>query len=370
MPRRRRVVPPLAVVLLLLGLAALPAGRGPRAAAPENLLLNPSFEELLPGHPWMPAAWDTFESGLNTVFFGRDSFLVHDGRFAVNVANLSSEMQMFHNWSQTRVIGRELWNKDVTLSVWTRSNGIDGRGYILAQAYRDTIRKMAIAWKIPRDSAAVRMNYTPLGQPIVLMGWRRRFFSDPETDWVRRTVRIYVPAGANILIVRCGLLGTGQVYFDDAQLTASPPVTPPPAPTGKNLLVDGGFEADGNDWDYSLPPFPGLKIDRDTVVVHDGHASLHCHGGAAPFEARGGVCQVFDARPFWGKRLRLSGWVRTDSMTSLAYIKLYAETADGPLDSPASRQFGRTSPWTQTSTEMDVPPGDRKSTRLNSSHRL
>ena len=356
MRRRHRPLLLLAATALLLALFALPGGTADRSAS-RNLLRNPGFEQGLEGHAWMPAAWDTFESGLNTVFFGRDSFLVHGGQYSVNIANLSTNMPMFHNWSQTLAVGRELWDKDLTFSVWTRSNGLDGRAYILLQAYRDTIQKMALQWGVPRDTALFRMGYTPTGQPTVLTGWRRHFFSERETEWVQRQVKVYVPAGTNIVYVRCGMLGTGQVMFDEASLTATPAAMPPSAPLNKNLLADGGFEDAGNGWDYSLPPFPGLRIERDSTIAHSGRASLICTGGRAPFQARAGVCQVLDARPFWGKRLRLSGWVRTDSLIGQAFIKLYGEKTEGPLEAPAAKQYGATTPWTRTTIEMDVPPG-------------
>src|SRR4029434_7191206 len=110
-----------AVVLALLGaLAAAPANSAPaspaKATAPtraaatsKNLLLNPGFEQGIPDHPWMAASWDTFQSGLPTVFFGRDTVLAHSGRWAVSVANLSTYIPMFHNWSQTLLVGREMW---------------------------------------------------------------------------------------------------------------------------------------------------------------------------------------------------------------------------------------------------------------------
>lgn len=346
---------------LLAVLAAMPASPAPRRApAPTggNLLLNPGFEDVLPGHAWMPAAWDTFESGLTTVFFGRDTFLVHTGKYAVSVANLSTQMPMFYNWSQTKVVGPETWNKDMTFSIWTRSNGLDGRAYVLLQAYCDTIQKMAIQWGVPRDTARTRLQYVSTAQPIVLTGYKRQYFSDPETDWTRREVRTRIAPGTNIVSVRGGIFGTGQVLFDDAELTAAPDTPPLPAPEHKNLLADPGFEGDGNAWDYSLPPFPGLKVERDTTVAHGGRASIHMHGGRAPFQARTGMVQVFDGRPFWGKRLRVSAWMRCDSLRNGGpYVKIFASTANGELMGPSASELGGTLPWTQTSYEMDIPPG-------------
>ncbi|MFI5370106.1 MAG: hypothetical protein ACHQ52_01015 [Candidatus Eisenbacteria bacterium] len=330
----------------------------PVSATGHNLLANPGFEEGLPGHAWMPAAWDTFESGLNTVFFGRDSFLVHGGQYAVSVANLSTQVPMFHNWSQTLIVGPEMWDKDMVFSIWTRSNGLDGRAYVLLQAYRDTIEQMALTWHVPRDTARVRLGYVPTSQPISLTGYKRLYFSDRETDWVQREVRARIAPGTNIVSVRGGIFGTGQVLLDDASLAVIPTVVPPPAPEHRNLLADPGFEGDGNAWDYSLPPFPGLKIERDTTVAHTGRASLHLHGGRAPFQARTGAVQVFDGRPFWGKRVKVSAWLRCDSLRNgAAYVKVFASTELGELQGPPAIQYGATMPWTPVSYELDIPPG-------------
>ena len=360
MPRPARLLWLLLVPALLAALSAPPASTAPKpgSAAGRNLLSNPGFEDGLPGHAWMPAAWDTFESGLNTVFFGRDSFLVHDGTYAVSVANLSTLMPMFHNWSQTIIVGPESWGKDLTFTVWTRSNGLDGRAYVLIQAYRDTIQKMAIRWGVPRDTAMTRLGFVPTGQPIVLTGYRRLYFSDQETDWVKREVTTHIATGTDIVSVRGGIFGTGQVLFDDAALGARPTVAPPPAPEHRNLLADPGFEGNGNAWDYSVPPFPGLKIERDTLVWHGGRTSIHMHGGKAPFQARTGMVQLFDGRPFWGKRLRVSAWIRCDSLRNgLPYVKIFATTPAGELVGPPATEYGGTMPWTQIGYELDIPPG-------------
>jgi hypothetical protein len=126
-----------AVAALALVVSASPTSTAPSAT--DNLLLNGDMERPLAGHPWMPAAWDTSVSGLPSVFFGRDSFLVHGGRYSVNVANASTIYNMSHNWNQVILITPAMWGKDAVLSVWTRNNGVDGRGYVLMQAYRDTL---------------------------------------------------------------------------------------------------------------------------------------------------------------------------------------------------------------------------------------
>jgi hypothetical protein len=338
--------------MLLIGAASTPALAGP------NLLLNPGFEAPLKGHPWMPAAWDTFESNQTTVFFGRDTFMVHGGKFAVSVANVSTLVPLWHNWSQIVLVGKEAWNKDAVFTVWTRSNGLQGRAYVLAQAYRDTITRMSRTWKVPRDTAMARLGITRVDDPNLVLGWKREYFSDAETPWVKRELRIFVPPSTNLLVVRAGLFGTGQVLFDDASLTLEPAKPAPPLPLNTNLLTDPGFEGDGNAWEYSMPPYENLYAVRDTVTRHTGAASVRFDGTNDGWvEARAGVCQAIVNRDLGGKRLRLKGWVKTDSLAGLAYTKIYFTTLDGSVHDSTPRQFGQNTPWTEAVMEVDAPPG-------------
>jgi hypothetical protein len=198
--------------LLALVLAASLGLGVAHAAAPKDksLLQNGDFERTLAGHPWMPSGWDTSMAGLTTVFFGRDSFLVHGGHWAVNLANMSTAFPMGHNWSQTLLVGKEAWGKTATLKIWSRSNGVEGRAFILLQAYSDTASKMASIWGVDHDEALKRLGIGKLDDPLLDLGWKRRWFDDPLTDWVEREAQILVPPGTNVLFVRCGLIGTGQ----------------------------------------------------------------------------------------------------------------------------------------------------------------
>lgn len=341
----------------VLGLGALAAGLAvPAHAAPTgNLLKNPGFEATMPGHPWMPAGWDTSWSTLPTVFFGRDTTFAHEGRFAVGVANVSTLLPLWHNWSQSLIIGPEMWGKDMVFSAWTKSNGVQGRGYILAHAYRDTTGKMSRLWGVPRDTALRRLGFLLATDPYLKLATTREYFSEEETDWVRREVRIFIPPSTNLVHVRCGLFGTGQVFFDEASLTAEPALPPAALPLGVNLLKDPGFEGDGNDWDYSLPPYDEMRYDVDSTVAHSGKYSLRFTGGTmGPVKTRGGALQVF-GRGLDGKRLRLTAWVKTDSLMSHAYLKLYCTRLQGDLDVGAPKLVGGTTDWTKLQIEMDVP---------------
>lgn len=340
-------------IALLLLMAAPPAP----ASAAKNRLLNGGFETGLEGHPWMPAAWDTSRSGLPTVFFGRDTLLAHGGRYCVSVANASVLLPMAHNWSQRLLVGRGEWGKDLVFSVWTRTTSLEGRAYIMLQAYRDTISWQAAEWGVSREEAMQRLRMKPLDDPLVSLGWNRIVFLEPETDWVRRDVRVYCPAGANVVFVRVGVQGLGQVLLDDAALTVESARPAPEPRPGENLLLDPGFEGNLSDWEIATPALDGLRVERDTTDAHGGGASLVATGGTAMgVTTRIGVCQAIANRALAGKRIRLTGWVRTDSLKSSAYAILYAHTPRGVVVQPQGQQFSRTTPWTKTTLEMDVPP--------------
>lgn len=327
----------------------------------KNLLRNPGFEQPLPDHEWMPAGWDTSISGLPTVFFGRDTLLAYKGSYSVSLANLSVLFPMGHNWSQTLLVdstsvGRKMWGKDLVFSVWTRSIGVDGRAYILLQAYRDTISKMAVIWGIDRDAAARRLGIKAVDDKLIDLGWKREFFSANETEWVRREVRVYCPQSVNVIFVRLGIQGTGQVMFDEASLTVEDPLPAKAPAPGENLLAEPGFEGDGTAWEFSMPAYRGMRIEVDTTVAHTGRHSVRCQSGEGEYViARSGASQAICNRALQGKRVRLTAWCKTDSLKGTAYTKIYCHSISGMTQVPQGQQFGATTDWSKTTLEMDVP---------------
>jgi hypothetical protein len=192
--------------------------------------------------------------------------------------------------------------------------------------------------------------------PYLYLGVKRAYFSEPETDWVQRQVRVYVPPSTNLIIVRCGLFGTGQVFFDETSLTAEAALPPPELPVGVNLLQDPGFEGDGNSWDYSLPPYEEVGCDRETTIVHSGKASVRLGGGSTgQVKARAGIVQLISNRSLAGKRLRFTSWAKTDSLMSQAYIKLFCTTHKRDEGPGTPRLLTDSTPWTQLEMETDAP---------------
>lgn len=330
----------------------------PEAAAEStNRLVNPGFEELLAGHPWMPAGWDTSNSGLPTTFFSRDTFSVHGGMYSAAVASASALYPVSHNWSQSVLVAPGDWSKDVVFSVWTRSLGVEGRAYVMVQAFRDTISSMAKIWKMDRDLAARKLGINRIDDPLYDVAWKRQVFEDPETPWVRREVRAYMPPGTDIVFVRCGVIGIGQVILDDAALTFETAQPAPELVVGKNLIEDPGFEGNLGTWEFSMPPYPDIQVKRDSSVVRSGRYSILMDGSRATAMVGGrtGVSQVLCNRNLGGKRVRLVGYVKPDTLKSLAYAKIFAHTRTGVFQEVAPDGASSTKPWTPLTVEMDLP---------------
>lgn len=355
-----RTLRALAALALLLTcpLAAAPA-HAQKAAAPRNLLGNPGFERPLTGHSWLPASWDTSQAGLPTVFFGRDSFVVHGGSFAVNVANTSTLFPMAHNWNQTVPVGREAWGKIARLRIWTRNNGVQGRAYIMVQAYRDTLTRLALEWKVDREEARKRVGINKVDDPAMDLGWDRTQFDDEQTDWVLREASAFVPPHTNVLFVRAGLFGTGQLLIDDASLTLEAAPAPRRLAAGVNLLADPSFEeGSALKWEIAIPPYEGARIDVDSTVARTGRRSVRLsemRDGLV--QTRMGLCQPF-GRDLAGKRVRASAWFKGDSLKGTAYVKMWAQGPTiGTDQSPGRELLSGTFDWTEASAEFVVPRG-------------
>lgn len=350
----------LARVFAFVACALLLHPGGARSAASarpasRNLLSNPGFERGFPGHDWMPTAWDTSDAGLSTVFFGRDSLLVHGGHYAVNIANTSIVYPMNHNWSQTLLVSRDWWGRTATFSTYSRSSDLQGRAFVMVQAYRDTSSKMARVWGVDRTEAMRRLGIQAIDDPQIDLGWKRLQFSEGETPWVRREVRVLVPAGTNVLFVRCGLIGTGQVLFDDASLVLDPAPPVATAPAGKNLFVDPSFEEGGLAWEWSVPPFEGARVELDSAVFRTGRYSMRCSSMREGLvSTRAGVSQPLSARGLRGQRVRLSAWVRADSLIGTTYLKIYSHAPSGVKQTPGRTALSNTFDWTPLTIDFDV----------------
>lgn len=348
------VASPLA--LLLFALCALaPAAATAAAGAPAraNLLPNPGFED---GGLFNPSDWDTTVAGVPTVLFYWDGDVKRSGARSASVINAGDAVPVWHNWNHMILHAGHLVGRDLELTAWVRSAQMNGgRGYIMVQAYRDTVMNKARDEGITRDAARQAMGYKFADDPQLELGWARQYFSAELDEWTPLKVRLFIPPTTNLVLVRFGIYGSGQVWFDDAQLVALPPATTP-LPLGKNLLANPGFERPLDDWEFSMPPSVGATVTLDSTVAHSGrYSALYQSPERAAFQTYMNTCQVFNARNLSGRRVRMSGWVKTEDLIDSAYLNVYATGLYGVAGSLAGDALTGTNDWTFYSVEFDVP---------------
>jgi len=360
-PQRNRFVvlafPFIAVALLVLALAdSLPRSADAQSATAQGTTRfhNPGFEE---GGLFNPSDWDTTVAGVPTVLFYWDPDVKRSGTRSASVVNAGDALPVWHNWNQMIPDAQDLIGKDLELTVWVRSAQMSagGRGYVMLQAYRDTVMNVALDQGIPRDKARQAMGFKYADDPQLETGWARRYFSSDLEEWTPLKVRLFVPPTTNLIVIRCGIFGSGQVWFDDAQLAVRPPATTAIA-LGKNLLANPGFERPLDEWEFSMPPTPQSAIVRDSTMAHTGRFSAKFTAPVkAAFQTYMNACQVWNARNLSGRRVRLSGWGKTENLTDSAYLSVYATGYYGVEGSLAGDAFTGTRDWSFYSVEFDVP---------------
>lgn len=344
----------LAVVPLLLVLATpRPVAAQGAGKAAVNLLGNPGFDE---GGLFNPTDWDTTVAGVPTVLFYWDTQTKRGGTRSASVINAGDALPMWHNWNQMLLHAGRFAGKDLELTVWVRSEQMDGgRGYVMLQAYRDTVMNLARDEGITREQARLKMGFKYADDPQLETGWARQYFSSDVAEWTPMKVRLHVPPTTNLVVVRFGIYGSGQVWFDDAQLTMLPAATAA-LPVKKNLLANPGFERPLDEWEFSMPPTPGAFIVRDSAVTHGGRFSARMSSATKPgFQTYMNACQVFNARSLSGKRVRMSGWAKLEDVVDSAYLSIYATGGYGVDGSLAGDALTGTRDWTFYSVEFDVP---------------
>jgi hypothetical protein len=324
------------------------------AQAGPNLLANPSFEE---GGLFTPTDWDTTVAGVPTVLFYWDPDVTHGGKKALSIVNAGDMIPIWHNWNQMIPNAQKYADKDLELSVWTRSAQLSGRGYCMVQCYRDTVMNHAIAHNMTREQARKEMGYKYADDPQLEMGWARQVL-------LGRELGLDAAQGEGL-----------RAADDRPHRRALRPVRPGPGVVRRRLADRHAREAGGRD--RARPQSagePGLRARARRVGVLDpSDAGRHHRDGLdgraqRPLlrddddaaEARlpdlpGRGAGVQRAQPL-GKRVRMSGWCKLENINDTsAYLSIYATGLYGVDGSLAGDALSGTKDWTYYTVEWDVP---------------
>jgi hypothetical protein len=134
---------------------------------------------------------------------------------------------------------------------------------------------------------------------------------------------------------------------------------PPPPDTEGSLLWDGGFESGyaggGFGWHF-IPETKDVQISFDRTEKHSGQQSLRIlFKGRRNLSFEDG-CHNITPEP--GKQYLLTGWVRTESLTSSQGVRLqifaYSNSKD---EAVTTEELHGTQEWRQIQLSWTAPPG-------------
>jgi hypothetical protein len=338
--------------LFFLGPVTAPASAA-AATDTEQLIRNGSVED---GVLFTPTGWDTTSSGLPTVRFSWDDTQAHSGERSLHIYSVSDVVPMWHNWNQYIAEVNELGGKEVVLRVWMKTRQLTGQAYLLVTAYTDTVTIEALRTGEDRIQVRREMGIAPADDPQTELGWGRKYFSQEIPEWTPVEVSLYIPASTNLLYVRAGIFGVGEVWFDDFTLDVREATPEKPFPTETNLLVNPGFEKGLEGWDFSLAPMDGMRV-RLSEEAHSGDYSVLLESqGEPPVQLVSTVFQALNTRQLSGKRVRLSGWMKLEGLDrSSAFFRVFGTGMYGDFQPPVSQSHSGTMDWTYITVERDVP---------------
>ena len=144
-----------------------------------------------------------------------------------------------------------------------------------------------------------------------------------------------------------------RLWPEAVAIMANPP---PPDPPG-SLLWDGGFESgvSGGGFGWLFSPVSGdVQISFDRSEKHSGQQSLRIlFNGRKNISFEDGCHQFV---PQAGRHYRLTGWVKTESLTSSEGVRLQIRAASRAGDIAAqSGEIHGTQPWTELRVLWTAP---------------
>jgi hypothetical protein len=132
--------------------------------------------------------------------------------------------------------------------------------------------------------------------------------------------------------------------------TASPPTASPPTAAADSNALTGWFLAGSGPGHY--------RAERDAAMKHDGRASARLRSVEDPGGKFATIMQSIRADDYVGKRVRLSGFVRTADVRDWSGLWLRVDRKGGQmtLDNMQNRPIRGTTDWNAYSVVLDVPP--------------
>lgn len=331
------------------------------AEAPQSTTIAGTPASLVP----MPREWTQMGNGGPEALPGRcemglDGQLSSEGRMPYSVRCQNTVLPSFggaHHTARTA----QYAGKRVRVSGWLKASAIGG---VATPQYSHVPGRAGLWLAVGSARSGVRMDRM-----------ENRGITG-STEWEMRDFVVDVPVDNSQMFIGFWMQGTGQVWARDFKIEEVPGTVPvsflvndPLRVTGPELSLQTQVVA--RPGDVFLPPPPkwlamgaqGFElcdagVDAQLLGTGQRNLSISCK-----FPMSLAMRQAFEAAPFWGKRVRFSGWIRTEGFEPQA-----AGGGEGgaglllTLD-PQSRvqqaNLTGTTEWQHRELEIDVPRNSR-----------
>ncbi len=99
---------------------------------------------------------------------------------------------------------------------------------------------------------------------------------------------------------------------------------------------------------------------KDSKIAHSGSSSAYVHSNQATIQGFGTLMQTFKADVYFGKRVRMTGYVRTEDVKNFAGMWMRVDDKANPnqplaFDNMSNRPMKGTADWKKCEIVLDVP---------------
>jgi erythromycin esterase len=301
------------------------------------------------------------------------------GGFKARDASMAANLR----WIQEREHGAKivLWAHNAHIDYRPGSRGFNAMGWHLRQslgkaylpigfAFRegefqaksgDPSKKGLQVFEVkPQAMGTLDAALASAGHPILALDLRnrpkagrvKRWLESPQGTWSIGAV--FTPGGERGFLAKTPITQSYDALLYMDHTTRARPVAPAVKAVASKRAVNLSFEGGMVGWSTPKGPYRASVVDRDPK--EGGHCLEIAFEGAPNPEAWGSSTQAMDATAFRGKRVRLTGWIRTDGkpdFTAVYWVRVDCASGMGFFDNMNQRPVTGTA-WTEVTIEGPV----------------
>ena len=127
---------------------------------------------------------------------------------------------------------------------------------------------------------------------------------------------------------------------------------------GYSLVLDQSSVPSG--WNIAGSKPKDYDMGKDSKTAHSGSSSAFIHSNQATIQGFGTLMQTFKADIYFGKRVRMTGFIKTGDVKNLAGMWMRVDDKANPnqslsFDNMSNRPIKGTTDWKKCEIVLDVP---------------